>query len=138
MRAQAVVTGARRLVHRSGVLQVGLLLAFWGVGEGVVRLTSLPLPGGVIGMGLMLALLVAQRVRPGSVRRGAQWLLGDMLLFFVPAVLAVTNHRELLGLLGLKLLAIVLVGTAAVMGVTALTVELCTRGQRDAARHPVG
>jgi holin-like protein len=117
---------------------VGLLFAFWGVGEGVVRLTSLPLPGGVIGMALMLALLVAQRVRPGSVRHGAQWLLGHMLLFFVPAVLAVTDHRELLGVLRFKLLASILVGTAAVIAVTALTVELCTRGQRDAARQPLG
>jgi holin-like protein len=138
MTSQAVAVRVRRLVHRSALLQVGLLLAFWAAGEGVVRLTGLPLPGGVVGMALVLALLAVQRLRPGSLQRGSQWLLGDMLLFFVPAVLAVLNHQELLGVLGLKLLAIILVGTAAVMGVTALTVELCTRAAAHAARNSLG
>jgi holin-like protein len=138
MRSNAVVVQVRRLVHRSAVLQVGLLLLFWVAGEGIVRLTGLPLPGGVVGMVLMLALLGAQRLRPGTVRRGAQWLLGDMLLFFVPAVLAILNHRELLGLLGLKLLAVILVGTAAVMATTALTVELCTREGSRGSGNPLG
>ncbi len=37
------------------------------------------------------------------------------------------DHREFLGLLGLKILIVILVGTATVMGVTALTVDLCYR-----------
>ena len=127
MTSKQMVVGVRRLVHRSAVLQIGLLLLFWLAGEAVVRGTGLPLPGGVVGMGLMLALLAAQRLRPGSVRRGAQALLGEMLLFFVPAVLALVNHRELLGLVGLKLLAVIVFGTVAVMATTALTVELCLR-----------
>lgn len=138
MTTQAVAVRVRRFVHRSAVMQVGLLLLFGAVGEGIVRVTGLPLPGGVVGLALVLALLGMQRLRPGSLRRGAQWLLGDMLLFFVPAVLALLNHQELLGLLGLKLLAIILVGTAAVMAVTALTVEACTRVTAHAARNSVG
>lgn len=31
------------------------------------------------------------RVAPGWVRAGARWLLAEMLLFFVPAVVAVVN-----------------------------------------------
>ena len=127
MSSHAAFVLARRFVHRSPLLQVAMLLLFWVAGEAIAHTTGLPLPGGVIGMVLVLALLAAQRLRPASVRRGAQWLLGDMLLFFVPAVLAVLDHQELLGVLGLKLLAIILVGTAAVMATTALTVELCTR-----------
>jgi holin-like protein len=136
MTSKNVVLGVRRLIHRNAVLQVGLLLLFWLAGELLVRATDLPLPGGVVGMVLVLALLAAQRLKPGTVRRGAQWLLGEMLLFFVPAVLAVVNHAELFGVLGLKLLAVILFGTAAVMAITALTVELClrstARGRADA------
>jgi holin-like protein len=50
-----------------------------------------------------------------------------MLLFFVPAVLALLDHRELMGMLGLKIFAIILISTTAVMCVTALTVDLCYR-----------
>jgi holin-like protein len=46
-----------------------------------------------------------------------------MPLFFVPAVLAVLDHRELLGAVGLKIVATILGSTFAVMVVTALTVD---------------
>jgi holin-like protein len=45
----------------------------------------------------------------------------------VPAALAVLEHREFLGVLGLKVLTVILVGTLAVMAVTVVTVELCQR-----------
>ena len=130
MRSHAVLVRARHVVRRSPILQVGLLLLFWQAGEGIVELTAMPVPGGVVGMALLLALLSADRLGVGNVQRGARWLIGDMLLFFVPAVLAVLQHRELLGVLGLKLLAIILVGTALVMAATALTVEACLRSPR--------
>lgn len=138
VKAHAVGVPLRRLVHQSGLLQVGLLVLFWLAGEALVRAAHLPVPGAVAGLALVLVLLAVQRLRPGSVRRGAQWLLGDMLLFFVPAVLAVMNHRDLLGVIGLKLLAVILVGTAAVMVVTALTVELCMRARDHGAGKPLG
>jgi holin-like protein len=49
------------------------------------------------------------------------------VLFFVPAALAVLDHRELLGLVGLKVLAVIVGSTLAVMGVTGLIVDLCYR-----------
>ena len=50
MSSKQMIVGVRRLVHRSALLQVGLLLLFWLAGEAVVRGTGLPLPGGVVGM----------------------------------------------------------------------------------------
>jgi putative effector of murein hydrolase LrgA (UPF0299 family) len=47
-----------------------------------------------------------------SIRRGATWFISDMPLFFVPAVLAVLDHRELLGALGLKIVATILGSTS--------------------------
>jgi holin-like protein len=58
-----------------------------------------------------------------------------MLLFFVPAVLAVMDHREFLGLLGLKILSVILLGTVVVMSVTALVVDL---GYRLSEAHGRG
>lgn len=128
----------RRHIHSSRLLQVGILLAFWLVGEALTRLTGLPLPGGIVGMAIVLALLASHRISVFSMRRGAQWFLADMLLFFVPAVLAVIDHPEFLGLLGLKILVVILVGTLAVMGVTAMTVDLCWRWRsRHDAADPV-
>ncbi|MEQ4617547.1 MAG: CidA/LrgA family protein [Corticimicrobacter sp.] len=116
-----------RLIHRSAPLQLGIVLLFWLAGEGLVRLAGLPLPGGIIGLALLLLLLVTRRLSVISMRRGAEWLLADMLLFFVPAVLAVLDHRELFGLIGLKILFVILCSTIIVMTVTALAVDACYR-----------
>lgn len=127
MSSQSISTRMKRFVHRNGPLQVGLMLAFWFAGQSIVRLTGLPVPGGVVGMLAVLLLFATRWLSVLSMRRGAEWLIGDMVLFFVPAVLAVLDHRELLGVVGLKVLGVILCSTIAVLGVTGLTVDLCFR-----------
>ncbi|MCM0754535.1 CidA/LrgA family protein [Desulfovibrio aminophilus] len=124
----------RLAVRHSRLLQIGLLAGFWALGELIARAARLPIPGGVLGLVLVLLLLVTGRLHAASLRRGADWLLAEMLLFFIPAVPAVLDHREFLGVLGLKLLAAVLAGTLLVMGGTALTVDLCCRLVRHDGR----
>jgi holin-like protein len=127
MTSRKLATLCRRGLDLSRPLQILLLVAFWLAGELLVRVTGLPLPGGIVGMFLVLALLAGRRISPVIMRRGAQWFLAEMLLFFVPVVLAVLDHREFLGWVGLKILAVILLGTITVMGVTAFTVDLCCR-----------
>jgi holin-like protein len=127
MTARKLIVGSHRLVHDSRPMQIGFLFAFWLAGEAAVRISGLPIPGGIAGMLIALAFLSTRRISPSSMRRGAEWFLAEMLLFFVPAVLAILNHREFFGLLGLKILAVILAGTLTVMAVTAFTVDLCFR-----------
>lgn len=127
MTAHKLTIGLRRNLHRSAPVQIGLIFGFWMAGEALVRVAGVPLPGGLVGMAIVLVLLASHRISLFSMRKGANWFLAEMLLFFVPAVLAVTNHHELFGLLGLKVLVVIVAGTLAVMSVTALTVELCYR-----------
>lgn len=112
-----------RTLQSSRVAQVVLLAIVWLLGEAVARLTGIPVPGAVIGLFGMLALLASGVIRLSSMRRGAHVLIADMLLFFVPAVLAVLEHGEFVGLIGLKILAVILVGTVTVMCMTALAVD---------------
>ena len=58
---------------------------------------------------------------------GAKGLLNHMLLFFVPAVITLRDHAELVSPLGLKLLAVIVAGIVSVMLGTALIVELSVR-----------
>ncbi len=48
-----------------------LLLAFWRAGEGIVRVTRLPVPGPIVGMVLVLGLFASAKVSIGSMRRDA-------------------------------------------------------------------
>ena len=112
------------MLHRSRLLQVGLIVAFWFLGEMLAHVTDVPVPGSVIGMVALLGLLASGTIQPSSMKRGSSFLLADMLLFFVPAVLAVLDHSEFLGLVGIKILAVILIGTVTVMSATALAVDL--------------
>ncbi|MFY0480495.1 CidA/LrgA family protein [Achromobacter marplatensis] len=117
----------RLALRRSRVLQIALIVLFALLGQALANALGLPVPGGVIGMALVLALLATRRLRVRNVHRGASWLLAEMLLFFVPAVMSLLDHREFLGMLGVKLLVVILLGTAMVMAGTALTIDLCYR-----------
>lgn len=120
---------------RSAPAQIVLFVLFWLIGEAIVRVLHLPFSGGLPGLALVLTLLGTRTLQLGSVKPGADWLLAHMLLFLVPAVLAVMEHPEFLGVLGVKILIVIVPSTAAVMAVTALVVELAHRRQveRDGA-----
>jgi holin-like protein len=118
---------AHRVIQRSVWLQLGIVLACWLAGEVLARAVGLPIPGAILGLAIMLVLLARRRLSAVSMRRGAEWLLADMLLFFVPAVLAVLNYPEFLGFTGLKILFVILASTVAVMVTTALVVDSAYR-----------
>ena len=117
----------RHALRRSPPLQIGTVLGLWALGNVVARASGLPLPGGVVGMAILLMLLATHCISPISIGRGARWLIGEMLLFFLPAVMALLDHRDLLGAVGLKLVVVIFASTAMVMMGTALTVELFQR-----------
>lgn len=128
---------ALRGLAGSRLAQVALLVGFWAAGSGLAQLAAAPLPGSLIGMLALLGLLGSGTLELRLVERGAGWLLAQMLLFFVPAVVALLAHRELLGLTGVKVLLVIVGSTVMVMLATALTVEwgmrLLSRDARPAA-----
>jgi holin-like protein len=124
MSARRLRIALRQFFHHSRLAQIGLILGLWFAGVQIAKALHLPLPGGIVGMALALGLLMCRSVSLFSLKRGADWFLAEMLLFFVPAVLGVLEHPEFLGLLGVKILAVILLSTIAVMAATALTVDV--------------
>lgn len=59
----------RSLPRRSRVLQIVLLILFSLLGQVLANAAGLPIPGGVIGMVLVLALLAAGLLRVRNVHR---------------------------------------------------------------------
>ena len=77
----------------------------------------------MIGLLLVLILLHFNILSIRSLALGAEWFLAEMLLFFIPAVPAVLNHQEFFGWTGLKILAIIILGTIIVIIGTAFIVD---------------
>jgi holin-like protein len=59
--------------------------------------------------------------------QGTRWLLSDMLLFFIPAMLVIINYGDLVRSQGLRIVLVIVLSTACVMVATALVVDAVYR-----------
>ena len=90
-------------------------------GEAIVRAVALPVPGPVVGMILLAVLMLARAPLPKQTGGTADGLLNHLSLLFVPAGVGVVQQIGLLGNTGLRLIAVVVIGTVIALTVTALT-----------------
>lgn len=112
------------------VWQVGVLIAAWWLADEAASALHLPFSGGVVGLFVLVSLLLAGWVRPAAIELGANWLLANMLLFFIPLVVSVVQFTQLLKSQGLMLFVNIGLGFASVMLATAFTVEWVCRYER--------
>lgn len=104
-------------------VQVLLYAGLFVFAQYLVSWLHLPLPANLVGMVLMLALIVCRVIPLNWIRAGARWLLAEMLLFFVPAVVAVVNYTQLLLVDGWRIFAVIAISTLMVLGATAWVVD---------------
>ncbi|EFS2924678.1 CidA/LrgA family protein [Salmonella enterica] len=104
-------------------VQVLLYAGLFIFSQYLVSWLHLPLPANLVGMVLMLALIVCRIIPLSWVRAGARWLLAEMLLFFVPAVVAVVNYAHLLLVYGWRIFSVIAISTLMVLGATAWVVD---------------
>ncbi|ECJ2445121.1 CidA/LrgA family protein [Salmonella enterica subsp. diarizonae] len=104
-------------------VQVLLYAGLFIFSQYLVSWLRLPLPANLVGMVLMLALIVCRIIPLSWVRAGARWLLAEMLLFFVPAVVAVVNYAHLLLVDGWRIFSVIVISTLMVLGATAWVVD---------------
>lgn len=98
-----------------GLLQVAGLTLFSMLINTLTPYLHIPIPGSIIGMILLFLLLESGWIRLNWVEAGAAWLLAELLLFFIPSAIGVMKYSSLLEADGLQVLAVVLLGTFAVM-----------------------
>lgn len=104
-------------------LQLLLYIGLFSACDALVRWLHLPLPANVLGMVVLLLLIVLRVLPLGWVRAGANWLLAEMLLFFIPAVVAVVNYSDLLRSEGWRIFVVIAISTLLVLAVTSLVVD---------------
>lgn len=126
MNAETIPAPARLAISntQTSLLQAGALIGVWWLAQTLTQALGLPIPGSLIGLLALWLLLERGVLRLGWLERGADGLLNHLMLFFVPAMLALVDHPEFLSLLGVKLIVAVLLGTVIVMSGTAFVVEL--------------
>lgn len=106
---------------------LALILICQLVGDTLVKLLGLPLPGPLVGMLLLFGLCVVRGSVPESVKECGGALLRHMMLLFIPAVAGVMLHFERVGSEWLPFIVAGIGGAAVTLAVTALTLRLMLR-----------
>ncbi len=112
-------------------LQVGLLTVVSLVGDLVAARLPWPVPGNVIGLLFMLALLYTGAVRLEWVEAGANFLLAELLLFFIPSAVGIVQYQDLIFGSGVRILLVIGLSTAMVMACTGVVAERLAHRRGD-------
>jgi putative effector of murein hydrolase LrgA (UPF0299 family) len=110
---------------------ITILLVYQLVGEVTARLAHLPVPGPVIGMGLLFLTLLWRGGVPESFAATARGLLGHLSLLFVPAGVGVMLHARLLQAEWPAITASLVGSTIITIAVTALIMTRLDRRRED-------
>ncbi len=102
-----------------GLRGLACLLLMQSLGELLSRGLSLPFPGPVVGMMLLLLALQWPAVRE-PVAACAEFLLAHLSLLFVPAGVGVMTHLSIVSDYGGRLLVVIVLSTLVGLAVTAL------------------
>ena len=93
------------------------------LGEALVRLVDLPVPGPVLGLVFLLVLLALRRSVPKNLETTAGGLLKHLSLLFVPAGVGVLQHLARIQAEWLAIAAALLVSSVATIVVTAIVMR---------------
>ena len=104
--------------------QLALLLLFWARGFGLQQRFHVPISAGVLGLFLALAALLCGVLKLEWIKGGADFVLGELVLFFVPCVVGLLKYQTLFQSQGWQLISTIAIGTVCVMVATAYAVSI--------------
>jgi holin-like protein len=116
------------------------LLLFQSLGEVIARWSHAPVPGPVIGLLLLMAVLVLRQRRQkpswAPLEQAADALLAHLSIFFVPAAVGVMLYWEPLAREGPAWIVAIVASTVAAIAVTAWVLERLLGAPCDEDRAP--
>jgi holin-like protein len=107
----------------NGLKGLALLLFLQTCGETLARALSIPIPGPVLGMALLLAALRFEALRL-PVQACADFLLAHLSLLFVPVGVGVITHLNLVTQYGVRLMTVIILSTWIGLAVTGLALQM--------------
>jgi holin-like protein len=109
------------------MVAIFLLIALQLVGDVIVTVTGLPVPGAVIGLVLLYVILSVRGGASEEMTHTTGFLLDNLALLFVPAGVGVIAYLPLIVSRWEVIVAALLVSVTVTIGLTALTVSWLAR-----------
>ncbi|MGV6816605.1 MAG: CidA/LrgA family protein [Thiotrichales bacterium] len=110
---------------------LAILLLYQLIGESIVVVLELPLPGPVIGMVLLFISLVISGKVPHSLENVTRGLLENLSLLFVPAGVGVITHLGMLKAHWAPITFSLVTSTLLTLAVTGWTMQYLVRRQNQ-------
>ncbi|WP_336365985.1 CidA/LrgA family protein [Marinobacter sp. C2H3] len=106
---------------------ITLLLVYQLVGEIIVRLLGVPIPGPVLGMVMLFLTLMVRGAVPAALDQASGALLSHLSLLFVPAGVGMMVHFHRIAAEWVPITLSLLLSTAITLVATALIMQFTTR-----------
>jgi len=107
--------------------QLAWVLLILLLGEAVRVFSGISIPGTVIGMILLFLSLLSGLLKLEQIADISKFLLDHLAFLFVPAGVGLMSNFQVIKEAWLPILAIILISTVLVMGVTGWTIQLMKR-----------
>ena len=104
------------------MVQVGIVFGVCLIGQTISALLPIAVPGSVLSMIVLFAILVLRIVKVDHIRLKADFLLKNMAFFFIPAGVGIIADFSKIQDSILPLLAVIVLTTFITFAVTAVTV----------------
>lgn len=108
-------------------VQVLLLCGISIVGNSLSELIGIGIPGNLLGMAILFGLLEKKVLSLEWIKAGADFLIAELLLFFIPSAIGVMQYESVFVSQMGALLFVVGFSITAVLAVVALSAELISR-----------
>lgn len=95
-------------------------------GEFLVWLTGISVPGSIVGMLILTALLQRKAIKPETIRPVCNFLVSNMGFFFVPPGVAIMLYLDLIAANWVSITVATVVSTILVLLVTGITHQYLT------------
>lgn len=115
------------------IIQILFIHLFLFLGAAIKGVVPIPLPASMIGLILLFLGLKSKMIKLEWVEKGGNWLLAELLLFFIPSAVGIVNYDEIISLQGIKTVFLIGFSTVIVMGTTAFVAEKLQNRKRSDA-----
>lgn len=107
--------------------QFAIILGICYLGIAVQKLFSLPLPGNIIGMIMLLICLLTGVIKMDMIEEISEFLLKHLAFFFIPAGVGLISCMGILKSYGIAIFMVCLITTIVIMAVTGMVVQMIIR-----------
>ncbi|QXE92663.1 CidA/LrgA family protein [Geomonas subterranea] len=109
--------------------QVVILCVIYWIGNLLASSLHIPVPGNVVGVCLLFALLSLGVLKLDDVQTAADFLIKHLMFFFIPIAVDLMNWGTTFYLYGLALVAAIIVSTALTLLSVGYTTQFIEKGK---------